>query len=125
MELEYNKELLLPDEPVSLTGLSNLNRIVIHRDGFILCKSLPSARNAAKRLDKRHAILTLKDAAEQYPSLFFREGRKPAEVKDHLVCVKMTERQIQFCQQKGNGQVAPYVRSLIDKAIKEDETDKG
>ena len=124
MELEYNKELLKPDEPVSLTGLSNLNRIVLYSDGFILCKSLPSARNAADRLDRKCLILTLKEAAEQYPALFVREGRKPAEVKDKLICMKMTAKQIAFCQKKGHGQVAPYIRSLIDKEI-ENEIEQG
>lgn len=124
MELEYNKELDFPESPVSLDGLSNLNRIVLHRDGFVLCRSLPAARNTGHRLDREHAILTLKDAATEYPQWFSRTGRKPVEVKEHLVSIKLTENQISFCLDKGNGRIAPYVRSLIDREMQNDKIEQ-
>lgn len=123
MRLVYNKNYPLQEPPISLDELTRQNRIVIFGDEFFIASEPVTAEKKAERLDRRYQILSPTVAAEKYPKYFSKSKTRKAKVCTHLVTVKLSEEQIEFCQDKGDGRIAPYIRSLIDEKMK-DESDE-
>lgn len=121
MELEFYKVYDYQSEPVNIDSLARTNRIVCFEDCFLVAKDVVTAGNRAKQISKRYKILTPQQASDQHPDLFIRTSKQRAAVSTHLVSVKLSEKQVEFCQRKGNGRVAPYIRTLIDKEIEKEE----
>ena len=124
MRLVYNKNYPLKEPPVDLDSLSNVNRVVIVGNEFFITSDLRMARKKTSELDCDFENLTPTVAAEKYPRYFSRSFIRRAQVCTHLVTVKLSEQQVAFCQDKGDGRIAPYIRSLIDEKMK-DESDEG
>lgn len=124
MRLVYNKNYPLKEPPVDLDDLTRQNRVVIVGEEFFIASEPLTAEKKAERLDQDYEILSPTVAAEKYPKYFSKSKVRKAKVCTHLVTVKLSEKQVEFCQDKGDGRIAPYIRSLIDEKMK-DESDKG
>ena len=123
MRLVYNNNYPLKEPPVSLDSLTRQNRVVIFGEEFFIASEPLTADRKAERLDRRYEILSPTLAAEKYPKYFSKSVVRKAKVCTHLVSVKLSEEQVEFCQEKGDGRIAPYIRSLIDEKMK-DESDE-
>ena len=122
----YDTFYPLPDEPIDIDELTRQNRIIIYGDTFFFASGPKTAKYRAKGLgEDKCVVLSPTQAAIDYPQYFFRSSLKEVEIKDKTITVALKKHQVRFCYEKGAGNVSSFIRSLIDKAIEEDESEKG